>query len=119
MTVQEPSVRPSLIGTWFPTRYLYLRDGDSVRAWALTPVKQALGAVAAVLLGSWTVLASGTMIFDMVAQSQSDRTVASARAASERMNADLQARLRRHANQRPRDGRKLARRRETRLKCSA
>ena len=93
MTVQEPSVRPSLIGTWFPTRYLYLRDGDSVRAWALTPVKQALGAVAAVLLGSWTVLASGTMIFDMVAQSQSDRTVASARAASERMNADLQARL--------------------------
>jgi murein DD-endopeptidase MepM/ murein hydrolase activator NlpD len=33
------------------------------------------------------------MIFDMVAQSQTDRTVASARAASERMNADLQARL--------------------------
>ena len=92
MTVQEPSVRPSLIGTWFPTRYLYLRDGDSVRAWALTPVKQALGAVAAVLLGSWTVLASGSMIFDMVAQSRADRTVASARAASERMNADLQAR---------------------------
>jgi murein DD-endopeptidase MepM/ murein hydrolase activator NlpD len=93
MTVQEPSVRPSLIGTWFPTRYLYLRDGDTVRAWALTPGKQALGAVAAVLLGGWTALASGSMIFDMVAQSRADRTVASARAASERMNADLQARL--------------------------
>ena len=38
-------------------------------------------------------MASGSMIFDMVAQSQTDRTVARARAASERMNADLQARL--------------------------
>ena len=93
MTEQEPTVRRSLIGKWFPTRYLYLRDGESVRAWALTPGKQAAGAIAAVLLGGWTAMASGSMIFDMVAQSQTDRTVARARAASERMNADLQARL--------------------------
>ena len=93
MTEREPTVRRSLIGKWFPTRYLYLRDGDDVRAWALSPGKQALGAVAAVLLGGWTLAASGTMIFDMVAQSRSDQTVARARAASERMNADLQARL--------------------------
>ena len=93
MTEQEPTVRRSLIGKWFPTRYLYLRDGDDVRAWALTPGKQALGAVAAVLLGGWTLAASGSLVFDMVAQSQADRTVARARAASERMNADLQARL--------------------------
>ena len=93
MTEREPTVRRSLIGKWFPTRYVYLRDGDDVRAWALTPGKQALGAVAAVLFGGWTVMASGSMVFDMVAQSQTDRTVARARAASERMNADLQARL--------------------------
>ena len=70
MTEQEPTVRRSLIGKWFPTRYLYLRDGESVRAWALTPGKQAAGAIAAVLLGGWTAMASGSMIFDMVAQSQ-------------------------------------------------
>ncbi|MGZ9100317.1 MAG: DUF5930 domain-containing protein, partial [Brevundimonas sp.] len=93
MTEEEPTVRRSLIGKWFPTRYLYLRDGDDVRAWALTPAKQALGAVAAVLLGGWTLAASGSLVVDMVAQSQTDRTVARARAASERMNADLQARL--------------------------
>ena len=78
MTEREPTVRRSLIGKWFPTRYVYLRDGDDVRAWALTPGKQALGAVAAVLFGGWTVMASGSMVFDMVAQSQTDRTVARA-----------------------------------------
>ena len=93
MTGTEPTVRRSLIGKWFPTRYLYLRDGDDVRAWALTPGKQALAAVAALLFGGWTVMASGSMVLDIVAQSQADRTVARARAASERMNADLQARL--------------------------
>ena len=93
MTEQEPTGRRSLIEKWFPTRYLYLRDGEEVRAWALTPRKQAIGAVAAVLLGGWTVMASGSLAFDMVAQSQTDRTIARARAASERMNADLQARL--------------------------
>lgn len=93
MTEQEPTVRRSLIGKWFPTRYLYLRDGDAVRAWALTPGKQAAAAAVAVLLGSWTLMASGSLVFDMVAHSQSDRAVVRARAASERMNADLQARL--------------------------
>jgi murein DD-endopeptidase MepM/ murein hydrolase activator NlpD len=93
MTEREPTVSRSLIEKWFPTRYLYLRDGEEVRAWALTPGKQAIGAVAAVLLGGWTVMASGSLAFDMVAQSHTDRTIARARAASERMNADLQARL--------------------------
>jgi len=93
MTEREPTGRRSLIEKWFPTRYLYLRDGEEVRAWALTPRKQAIGAVAAVLLGGWTVMASGSLAFEMVAQSQTDRTIARARAASERMNADLQARL--------------------------
>jgi murein DD-endopeptidase MepM/ murein hydrolase activator NlpD len=93
MTEREPTGRRSPIEKWFPTRYLYLRDGEEVRAWALTPGKQAVGAAVAVLLGSWTLMASGNLAFDMVAQNQTDRTVARARAASERMNADLQARL--------------------------
>lgn len=81
------------MGKWFPTRYLYLRDGDAVRAWALTPGRQVLGALVGLLLGGWILAASGNFIVELVARSQSDRTVASARAASERMNADLQARL--------------------------
>ena len=81
------------MGRWFPTRYLYLRDGDEVRAWALTPARQALGAVAAAQVGGWCLVASGGFAFDLVMQSQADRTVARARAASERLNADLQARL--------------------------
>lgn len=93
MTDREPTATRSLMEKWFPTRYLYLRDGEEVRAWALTPGKQAVGAAAAVLLGGWTLMASGSLAFDLVAQNQTDRAVARARAASERMNADLQARL--------------------------
>ena len=51
MSEQESTGRPSLIGRWFPVRYLYLRDGDQVRAWALTPGRQMLGALGAVVLG--------------------------------------------------------------------
>jgi hypothetical protein len=72
---------------------VYLRDGDDVRAWALTPARQFAGALAAVLIGGWFLVASGGFAFDLVMQSQADRTVARARAASERLNADLQARL--------------------------
>ncbi|NJC42202.1 murein DD-endopeptidase MepM/ murein hydrolase activator NlpD [Brevundimonas alba] len=90
---EETHSGKSLLGRWFPTRYLYLRDGDDVRAWALTPGRQALGALAAVLIGSWFLVASGGFGYDLIMQSQADRTVARARAASERLNADLQARL--------------------------
>ena len=83
----------SFLGRWFPTRYLYLRDGDAVRAWALTPFRQAAGAMAAVVVGGWCLIASGGFIHDLVMQSQADRAIARGRAASERMNADLQARL--------------------------
>ena len=41
----------------------------------------------------WTLVASGGFIFDIVARSQADSEVVKARAASERLNADLQARL--------------------------
>ncbi len=90
---EQTTGRESLMGRWFPTRYLYLRDGEEVRAWALTPGRQALGAVAAVLVGGWFLVASGGFLLDMVMQSRADQTIARARAASERLNADLQARL--------------------------
>ena len=92
MTGQTTGER-SLMGRWFPTRYVYLRDGEKVRAWALTPGRQALGAFAALLLGGWFLVASGGFALELVMQSQADRAVARARAASERLNADLQARL--------------------------
>lgn len=92
MTIETTGGR-SLLDRWFPTRYVYLRDGDEVRAWALTPARQALGSAAAALIGGWCLIASAGFAFDLVMQSQADRTVARARAASERLNADLQARL--------------------------
>ena len=92
-TGQKAAGGRSLIGRWFPTRYVYLRDGDDVRAWALTPGRQMLGALAAVLIGGWCVIASGGFAFDLFMQSQSDRTVARSRAEAQRLNADLRARL--------------------------
>jgi len=50
-------------------------------------------AAAAVTVASWTLIASGGFVFDLVARSQADDQVVRARAASERINADLQARL--------------------------
>ncbi|WP_291837165.1 peptidoglycan DD-metalloendopeptidase family protein [Brevundimonas sp.] len=93
MAEHEAEVRRSLIGRWFPTRYLYLRDGDDVKAWALTPGRQILGAAGAVLIGGWFLVASGGFALDMVRQSNADRTVARSRAEAQRLNADLQARL--------------------------
>jgi murein DD-endopeptidase MepM/ murein hydrolase activator NlpD len=93
MAEHEAEVRRSLIGRWFPTRYLYLRDGDDVKAWALTPGRQILAAAGAVLIGGWFLVASGGFALDMVRQSNADRTVARSRAEAQRLNADLQARL--------------------------
>ncbi len=93
MNDEEIAAKRSLIERWFPVRYLYLRDGDDVRACALSPRRQCLIAVAAVAFASWTLVASGGLIFDFISNSQADRAVVRARAASERVNADLQARL--------------------------
>jgi murein DD-endopeptidase MepM/ murein hydrolase activator NlpD len=93
MAEQETGGRRSLIGRWFPTRYLYLRDGDDVKAWALTPGRQFTAALGAVLIGGWFLIASGGFALDLVRQSNADRAVARSRASAERLNADLQARL--------------------------
>ncbi len=50
-------------------------------------------ASAAVAVAAWTLVASGGFVFDIVARDRADGEVVRARAASERMNADLQARL--------------------------
>jgi murein DD-endopeptidase MepM/ murein hydrolase activator NlpD len=52
-----------------------------------------LGALGAVVLGCWFLIASGGFVFDLVMQSQADRAVARTRAEAQRLNADLQARL--------------------------
>lgn len=93
MAELEPEGRRSLIGRWFPTRYLYLRDGDDVKAWALTPGRQVVAALGAVLIGGWCLVASGGFALDLISQSSADRAVARSRASAERLNADLQARL--------------------------
>lgn len=93
MAEPETERRQSLIGRWFPTRYLYLRDGDEVKAWALTPGRQMLAATGAVLIGGWFLIASGGFTLDLIHQSNADRTVARSRAEAQRLNADLQARL--------------------------
>jgi murein DD-endopeptidase MepM/ murein hydrolase activator NlpD len=93
MAELEPEGRRSLIGRLFPTRYLYLRDGDEVKAWALTPGRQVTAALCGVLIGGWFLLTSGSFALDLVRQSNADRTVARSRAEAQRLNADLQARL--------------------------
>lgn len=89
----ENGKRPGLIGRWFPTRYLYLRDGDEVRAWALTPGKQLLGAAGAVVAGAWILASSGALTLDLIHLNNADSDVVRARAEAQRLNADLQARL--------------------------
>ena len=93
MAEQDTEGRRSLIGRWFPTRYLYLRDGDAVKAWALTPGRQMIAAASAALIGGWCLVASGGFVLGMVSQSNADHRVAQSRAEAERRNADLQARL--------------------------
>ena len=83
-----------MIERLFPERCLYLRESSGeVRGYMLTTGRQMIMAGVAALLVGWTLVASGGFLFDVVAQTQADSQVVRARAASERVNADLQARL--------------------------
>ena len=82
-----------MIQRWFPERHLFLRTNGEIRGHVLTSGKQMMMAGVAVAATAWTLVASGGFIFDMISRSQSDGQVVRARAASERLNADLQARL--------------------------
>jgi len=82
-----------VIERWFPERHIYLRSRGETRGYVLTPGRQIAGAGVVVAMACWTLVASGGFVFDMVARGQADDQVVRARAASERINADLQARL--------------------------
>lgn len=83
-----------MIERWFPERHVFLRSsGDDIRGYVLTSGKQMMMAGAAVAAAAWTLVASGGFVFDIIARTQADSEIIKARAASERLNADLQARL--------------------------
>jgi murein DD-endopeptidase MepM/ murein hydrolase activator NlpD len=93
MRNEANSARTGWLKRWFPVRFIYLRTGDEVQAYALTARRQILmGAVALGLVG-WGLVASCGFVIDMIGVSKAERSVAEARATSERVNADLQARL--------------------------
>lgn len=89
---QEP-VRRSLIDRWFPERHVFLRTNGEIKGHVLTSGRQMMMAGTAIAVAAWTLVASGSFIFDLAARSRADDEVVRARAASERLNADLQARL--------------------------
>ena len=93
MTVQDQSPESSWFERFLPVRYLYLRSRDDIRAYALTAQRQLVLGAVAVAAVLWSLVASGAFLFDLIAQHRSDAEVVRARAASERLNADLQARL--------------------------
>lgn len=94
MSEDPGAVRRSPIDRLFPERCLYLRErGGEVHGYVLTTGRQMILACALALVLGWTLVASGGFLFDIIDRSQADNQVVRARAASERANADLQARL--------------------------
>ena len=93
MDEETGAVRRSFIDRFFPERQIYLRSNGEIKGYALSRGRQMMMAAVALAVAGWTLVASGGFIFDLVARSQADDEVVRARAASERINADLQARL--------------------------
>jgi murein DD-endopeptidase MepM/ murein hydrolase activator NlpD len=93
MTDDDEAKKPSWFKKRFPVRYLYLRTGDDVRAVALKPWHQFVGTCGVAVLALWTVVASAGFALDLMQIGGADRAIERARAASERANADLRARL--------------------------
>ena len=84
----------SLVERLFPERHVFLRTPDGeITGHVLTPGRQIMLSVGAVLLGGWMLIATGGVVWGAVAGMTAERQVHRVRAASERMNADLQARL--------------------------
>jgi murein DD-endopeptidase MepM/ murein hydrolase activator NlpD len=93
MQGEQEAVRPSFTERCFPERYIYLRNGPEIHAYVLTARRQVIALATCALLVGWTLIASGGFLFDMMSRSNADGQVIQARAAAERVNADLQARL--------------------------
>jgi murein DD-endopeptidase MepM/ murein hydrolase activator NlpD len=77
----------------FPERHVYLRSGEQTRGYILTTRKQLVLAAALFLLAAWLILASTSMLLDLLAPGSVDAQVAEITARSERLIADRQARL--------------------------
>lgn len=78
----------------FPERHVFVRTPDGeITGRVLTPRKQFLMAVGAVVLGGWCLFATAGVVWGAVATYTVERDLHRARASAERMNADLQARL--------------------------
>lgn len=78
----------------FPERHVFVRTPDGeITGRVLTSRKQILMAAGAVVLAGWCLLSTAGVVWGAVATYTADRELHRARAASERMNADLQARL--------------------------
>ncbi|MBX9615509.1 MAG: M23 family metallopeptidase [Caulobacteraceae bacterium] len=93
MVEEQGQVRRSLIDRWFPERHVFLRTNGEIKGHVLTSGRQMMMAGAGIAVAAWTLVASGSFIFDLAARSRADDEIVRARAASERLNADLQARL--------------------------
>ncbi|MDP3403826.1 MAG: peptidoglycan DD-metalloendopeptidase family protein [Brevundimonas sp.] len=93
MVEEQEQVRRSLIDRWFPERHVFLRTNGEIKGHVLTSGRQMMMAGAGIAVAAWTLVASGSFIFDLAARSRADDEIVRARAASERLNADLQARL--------------------------
>lgn len=84
----------SFVERVFPERHVFLRTPDGeITGHVLTPGRQIMLSVGAVLLGGWLLFATGGVVWGAVTGLTAERQVHRVRAASERMNADLQARL--------------------------
>lgn len=82
-----------LIERIFPERHLYHRCNGETRGYVLTTGRQMLMAGTALALGGWMMVSSGAFVLGALSESRAEAEVARTRAASERINADLQARL--------------------------
>ena len=82
-----------LIERIFPERHLYLRCNGETRGYVLTTGRQMLMAGAATVFGGWMMVSTGGFALTAISESRAEAEVVRARAASERVNADLQARL--------------------------
>ncbi len=82
-----------LIERIFPERHLYLRCNGETRGYVLTTGRQMLMGGVAAVLGGWMMVSTGGFALTAISESRAEAEVVRARAASERVNADLQARL--------------------------
>lgn len=93
MQISNEPRRRLLSDVWFPERHLYIRSGGETRGYILTTGRQVTLAIVATVAAVWCLIASGGFVFDLIFPNRAEAELVRSRAASERVNADLQARL--------------------------